>query len=146
VIQVGIRNLRESEIARGAFAFALIFSLFVQALIPTGWMPASIGSDGRVTLVICSGSGTQEISVASGDGVFADGADANDHAPDGKDHRLDQTCSFAAALQVAHVSSSVEYVVPVALSLQHDTPAATTHAVVAAYAGPPLGSRAPPRA
>jgi hypothetical protein len=64
----------------------VVIALAVAGLIPTGWMPGS-STDGKVLLVICTGTGPVETWVDLG-------GDTPDHAP--AEQMEDRSCPFAA--------------------------------------------------
>ncbi|WP_323775776.1 DUF2946 family protein [Leisingera sp.] len=68
----------------------VVIALAVAGLIPSGWMPAS-AQDGKVLLVICTGTGPVETWVDLDGGV--------DHVP--TEQMEDRSCPFAALAAVA---------------------------------------------
>ena len=65
-----------------AWVVLALLALVLRAVLPAGWMP--VQADGSVSLVLCSGSGTQAVEVDLGKAPV-------DHSPDGA-----QPCGFAA--------------------------------------------------
>jgi hypothetical protein len=137
------RILRNSEMVRGLSAFLLILSLFTQSLIPSGWMPGNGSVDGRAGLVICYGGDPHALVFGNEDQTAVNGGSGSQHKND-QDHHPDQTCPFAGAAHVANVTSTVPQVIPFAFVSQRISFATDETSAFIAYAGPPLGSRAPP--
>lgn len=79
-------NLSIPRALRGAFtALALLSALFA-GLMPSGWMPHA-AEDGAITLTICTGEGTTELSFDA-DGNLIEGEPREASAPG-------MTCPFA---------------------------------------------------
>lgn len=72
-------------------SFLAVIALAVAGLVPSGWMPGT-GQDGKVLLVICTGTGPVETW------VDLDGG-GDDHAP--TEQMEDRSCPFAALGAVA---------------------------------------------
>lgn len=137
-------TLRDSKIARELFAFVLILSVFVQALVPSGWMPARSGADGKIALSICSISGPKTIFVNLKGEVIAD--HASEDQPDEQKNHSDQICPFASGKLLAQADSLPKGFASVASVSKHTGAYFDELTIGAAYKGPPLGSRAPPAA
>lgn len=98
-------------------SYLLLIALAVAGMIPSGWMP-TVGTDGKVLMVICTSEGDVEQWVDLGD-------DTSPH--DGEDHDGDRICPFAALSQTAMLTESPA--LPLDLSLRRSpwAHAAFTH-------------------
>jgi len=135
-------TLRRNKAARELFALALVLSLFIQALVPSGWMPARSVVDGRITLSICSVGSRKTIVLDQKGGIIAD--DASEDPPNSQKERADQICPFASGHLLAQADLPIKAITFVASVSKHSGQNLDELATVVAYVGPPLGSRAPP--
>lgn len=77
-------------------SYLVVIALAAAGLIPSGWMPAT-GQDGKVLLVICTGSGMVE--------TWVDLEGEGGHAP--TEQMEDRSCPFAALGAVALLPDSL---------------------------------------
>jgi hypothetical protein len=111
----------------------MLAMILVTSLLPQGWMPHR-GADDRLTLVLCTTDGPQEISVALSDG------DARDPA----DHRAKDRCLWALAQAPAILADAHGPLAPTGALMAFAPPALFRHlidtpAIMRAEArGPPL--------
>lgn len=85
-------------------SYLIVIAVAVAGLIPSGWMPGT-AQDGKVLLVICTGTGPVE--------TWVDLDGGGDHAP--TEQMEDRSCPFAALSAVATLPDSL-------IDLNLDTP------------------------
>jgi hypothetical protein len=141
---LGTPTSKNSKLLRELFAFALILSIFVQALVPSGWMPARSTADGRITLSICSISGAKTVVVDRNGEIVA--GPASEDSSDDQNNHLDQICPFATGNLLALADPLPKSFAFVASTFKRTGLHFDKLTIVAGYAGPPIGSRAPPAA
>ncbi len=130
------RFLRNSDVARGLSATVLILALFVNALIPNGWMPSFGDHGAEAKFVICSAGQDGLTALANGESPSRDGGSKNFA------HKGDGVCPFTAVLFSGPEQSNASAVElnSAAINLE---PQARDAAPKARFSGA-LGSRAPP--
>lgn len=79
---------------RHFLTFFAITALFVQGIVPAGYMPSWKG-DGKVEMVICTGTGTQIMRVDAVHDPFA--AAKNENAPAHDEQQAGAPCPYAVA-------------------------------------------------
>lgn len=96
---------------RGAAAL-LAFALFLQMLVPTGWMPA----EGRIGIRPClpQAAATQPIAAHSAHHAEAPSHHQPQQAPDEQGHGQSQACAFALLAAALLEPPSADAVLPVA--------------------------------
>lgn len=115
---------------RGGLAALALFCLFVQSLIPLGWMP----SGNSALFELCAVTHAQDPLPDTGPTGKAD-----PHAPP-------QACPFAGVGLWTKIDGSTVTTAPSHYEAGAAPLPRAGHTVARAIAGAPLGSRAPPRA
>lgn len=126
-----IDALRTDIRIRGALAGLLAICLFVQSLMPLGWMPSTSGS----FLQLCAASGP--VNLAQG---------PDNQASRNAEHRLAYVCPFAGAGLWTKTEFDAIGALPARVAFLIAIPVGAPASKRVADLGPPLGSRAPPRA
>ena len=130
-----VRHPNATRLSHG-LTVLLLTAFMLRALIPTGWMPQAAGSDGGVTLVICTVAGFQEITL--GPDGHAKPADDAGQANAGHD-----PCPFASVAKFAPPALTALLVPPanftgVAPVVDAPIPPAATHIRLADSRAPPV--------
>ena len=121
--------------ARRTVLWLSLFVLFLNALLPAGYMPGARAEDGSFTIVICSASGLKTLTLdAAGNPLSQDedgGAESTGCL------YWTATAHYIAAPEITLSAMALPAAAPLRAPQAHDV-------VLPPAIGPPLGAQAPP--
>ena len=125
--------VRESKAGKSLFAIAVLFTLCLRILIPTGFMP-SVNAQGLV-VELCSGVSGQTVTIDLG----------KKHPGETEQHAADNPCLFAGGLGHGLLASDeLPTILPFVYGLTIFTGTAIADLTISRLAAPPPPSQAPP--
>ncbi|MBT2187827.1 hypothetical protein [Sphingobium nicotianae] len=127
------RLIRQSDLARGFLAVAMVLALLMRIAVPAGFMPTSI--DGKLVVQLCTGTGPATMTL-----------DIGKDAPAPDKHKMaDSPCAFSGGFAGGLIDAVAPVVLAPALALlQLVNGAAIADLTVHRLAAPPPPAIGPP--